>query len=165
MEMIKDWISSVTAASILVSAALALTPNGSVKKVVRLVGGLILLIVLSAPLKELDFKDIAFYNMQYRADYEKYEEKLIKENSVMIKSIIEDKTETYILQKAGELGLDCEAKVFAESRDEGYPFPGKVVITASGKIDPSTQKKLSYIIESELGVTIEKQEWRLTEDE
>jgi hypothetical protein len=165
MELIRNWITSVTAASILISAALAVTPKGSAKKVVRLVGGLILFIVLTAPLKEIDYTDFAYFNMQYRAEYENYEEKLITENSTMIKSIIEDKTRTYILQKADELGIECDAEVFAASRDDGYPYPDKVVIKPEGTPDPALREKLSYVIESELGVTADRQEWRQTEDE
>jgi len=165
MEIIRNWITGVTAASILISAALAVTPKGAVKKVLKFVGGLILFIVLTAPLKEIDISDIAYYNMQYRADYEKYEEKLIFENSSMIKTIIEDKTRTYILQKADELGIACDVQVYAKKRGDGYPYPDKIVITTGSDTDPALRERLSYILESELGVTDENQEWRLTEDE
>lgn len=122
-------------------------------------------IVLTSPLREIDISDIAYYNMQYRADYEKYEEKLIYKNSSMIKTIIEDKIRSYILQKAEEMGLQCDAQVHAKKRVDGYPYPERVVIITESDPDPALKKKLSYILESELGITDENQEWRQTEDE
>lgn len=165
MEVLKNWITGVTAASILVAAAVAVTPKGSMQKMVRLVGGLVLFLVLIAPLKEMDSSDMAYFNMQYRAEYENYEEKLIQENSTMIKTIIEDKTRSYILQKADELGIACDAEVNAKKREDGYPYPDTVTITVKTGTDLDLQKELTRIIESELGVPYENQKWRQTEDE
>jgi len=165
MNVIREWIIGLTAVSIVVSAALAITPSGSVKKTVRLIGGLILFIILIRPLKELDAGDIAFYNMQYRADYEKYEEKLITRNSSMIKTIIEDKLRTYILQKAADLGVECDAEVITRTREDGYPYPVRIIFYIPAEPDPALRERLSYIVASELGVDEENQEWRLVEDE
>ncbi|MGI6578363.1 MAG: stage III sporulation protein AF [Eubacteriales bacterium] len=165
MKMIGEWIISLTAASILISATIAITPKGAVKRSVRLVGGLILLLILIKPLKELDVGDIAYYNMQYRAEYEKYEEKLITQNSSMIKTIIEDKTRTYILQKAEELGIECDAEVKTRTREDGYPYPDRIIFHISHSQDPAMRERLSYIVASELGVAEENQEWRLEEHE
>lgn len=164
MEILRSWITTVTAASILVSAAVAVTPKGSMQKMVRFVGGLVLLLALTAPLKDFNSEDLAFYSMQYRADYEQYEEKLIDENTAMIKTIIEDKTRTYILQKADELGIECNAAVTAVSREDGYPYPEEIVIETDAGVDPTLKAKLSRVLESELGVPKEKQKWRATED-
>ena len=163
--MIKEWIMGITAASILVSAVIAITPNGASKKSVRLVGGLILFIVIIRPLKEMNMSDLAFYNMQYRADYEKYEQKLIMQDSSMIKTIIEDKTRTYILQKADLLGIECDAEVSAQKREDGYPYPDEIIFYVSEDHDSESIKQLSYIVASELGVPVEKQEWRSAENE
>lgn len=165
MDAMKEWIISLTAVSILVSAILAITPEGAAKRTVRLAGGLILFLVLIKPLKELDAGDIAFYNMQYRTEYEKYEEKLIEKNSSMVKTIIEDKVRTYILQKAEALGLECDAEVIARTGKDGYPYPDRIIFHVAAGQDDAMIEKLSYIAASELGVTEENQEWRLVEDE
>jgi|LSQX01.2.fsa_nt_gb hypothetical protein len=163
--MIKDWIIGITAASILVSAVIAITPKGAPKRSVRLVGGLILFIVIIDPLKKMDLSDLAFYSMQYRADYEKYEEKLIFQNSSMIETIIEDKTRTYILQKAELLGVKCDVEVSAKKREDGYPYPDKIVFYVMEECDSELIEQLSYVVSSELGVPEEKQEWRSAENE
>lgn len=163
--MIKEWIVGITAASILISAIIAITPDGAPKRSVKLVGGLILFVVLIRPFMDMKMADLAFYNMQYRADYEKYEEKLIMKNSSMIKTIIEDRTRTYILQKADLLGIECDVEVSARRREDGYPYPERIVIYVSKDYDPVLKSQLSYIVASELGVPEENQEWRSTEDE
>ena len=165
IELLKNWIISVTAASIIAAAAVAVTPKGSVRKMVRFAGGLVLFIAMAAPLKEIDSRDIAFFSMQYRADYEGYEEKLIRANDTMIKSIIEDKTRTYILQKANELGIDCDAEIRTTKRDDGYPYPDSVTVSVNGNASPALQKELSRAIAAELGIPYDKQKWRQTEDE
>jgi hypothetical protein len=165
METIRNWISAVTAVSILVSAALAVTPEGAVKKILRFVGGLILFIVLIAPLKEISISDIAYFSMQYRADFENYRDKLLFENSSMIKTIIEDRTRTYILQKAEELGIQCDVRVYAKTPDDGYPYPHKAVIMTGAETGREQRQMLSRLLESELGISAENQEWRQVEDE
>jgi len=150
MSVLRDWISGVTAAAIILSAVLALTPEGTVKKTVRLAGGLVMLIAVVSPFRSLNISDISFFTQQYRADYENYEEKLIFENSAMVKLIIEDKTRTYILQKAGEFGIDCDVEVMAKTAEAGYPYP--VQVTIIGALSEAEKDKLGRFIKAELGV-------------
>ena len=155
MEKLSQWIISVTAVSIILSVAVSLTPDGNMKKIVRFVGGLILFIVALEPVAGFNPEDIAFYTTQYRADYEKYEEKLIFENSAYVKLIIEDRTRTYIIQQAEYYLIDCDASVTARSVDSGYPFPYSAVITC--RAGEENIEKLTRWIEAELAIPRERQ--------
>lgn len=50
MTGIKNWLLGITAAALAVSLAQALTPEGTVKKIGRLVGALVLLLAALRPL-------------------------------------------------------------------------------------------------------------------
>ena len=59
MTFLKEWLMGVVAAALAVALAQALTPEGTVKKVGRLVGGLVLLLAVVGPLGRLDPEDLA----------------------------------------------------------------------------------------------------------
>ena len=58
MELLRTWVLGVTAASLVIAVGEALMPQGTVKKVGRLTGGLILVLVLLQPVARLDYGDL-----------------------------------------------------------------------------------------------------------
>ncbi len=58
MTIIRTWLLSVTVSAMVIAVAEALMPEGSVKKVGRLTGGLILILGLVQPLVRLDYDDL-----------------------------------------------------------------------------------------------------------
>ena len=57
MTLLRTWILSVTACAMVIAAAEALMPDGAVKRVGKLTGGLILVLGLLQPLVKLDYED------------------------------------------------------------------------------------------------------------
>ena len=57
MTLLRTWIVSVTACAMVIAAAEALMPDGAVKRVGKLTGGLILVLGLLQPLVKLDYDD------------------------------------------------------------------------------------------------------------
>lgn len=160
MGLLSSWIIGIVAASLLLAIAAAASPEGPVKRAVRFAGGLVLFVAILAPLKSADSLELAFYTQQYRADYEEYEQALIYENSVMVKEIIQDRTRTYILQKADSLGLTCEVEVEMETPEgNGYPYPVGVTITASGAT-AEQKSELMRFLSAELGIASDRRIWR-----
>ena len=53
MSFLREWLLGVTAAALAVALAQALTPEGTVKKLLRITGGLVLLLAVVRPLKGL----------------------------------------------------------------------------------------------------------------
>lgn len=164
MNILKEWILNLTAVSILVSAALAVCPKGNVKNIVRFTGGLLLLFTLIRPVTELDFETLSFHSMQLRADFEHYEGALIEENSAMVGTIVEEKLRLYIIERAQEYGIVCDASVQTKQRDEGYPYPVSVEIKIRGEPNRAGEKKLASGIEADLGVPAECQTWIYEEE-
>ena len=69
MTGIKNWLLGITAAALAVSLAQALTPEGTVKKIGRLVGALVLLLAALRPLAgwgELCLKRLCFRRSKRR---------------------------------------------------------------------------------------------------
>ena len=56
MEVLRTWVLAVTAAALVIAVADALMPQGTVKQVGKLTGGLILVLVLLQPVAGLDYQ-------------------------------------------------------------------------------------------------------------
>ena len=58
MTLIRTWLLSVTVSAMVIAVAEALMPEGSVKRVGKLTGGLILILGLLQPLTHLSYDDL-----------------------------------------------------------------------------------------------------------
>ena len=54
LELIRQWLLGITAAAMLVALAEALCPDGNIRGILRLTGGLVLLAAVLNPLLKLD---------------------------------------------------------------------------------------------------------------
>ena len=77
-------------------------------------------------------------------------------NRDLLARIIQEKTEAYILDKAGQLGLQLQAEVSVSETEE--PVPWAVVL--SGEVKPDQKRRLEAILEQELGIARENQQWQ-----
>ena len=78
-----------------------------------------------------------------------YREKQIE----ALSAVIAEKTETYIWDKAYQLGLDVTASVTVAAGESGIPLPESV--TLAGPYSPA----LAAAIEEGVGVPVERQYW------
>ena len=69
--------------------------------------------------------------------------------------IIKLKTEAYILDKAMELGADICADVTVSESDDAAP----VSVQISGQLSPYTKQQLEKILQQNLGIAKENQQW------
>ena len=152
MEAVRAWLTSVVLVSVLLSAAQSLIPPGTVRKAAGFTGGLIL--VLGADLEhlELDFD-------HYQAAVEERQEELADTQTEAMASIIAEQTEAYILDKAGELGLEVTVRVETRTEGNGIPVPWSAELTGSWS------QALASALETELGIPAERQVWHEREAE
>ena len=155
MELIRSWLIGVTVSALIAALADGLIPDGTVKKVGKLIGGLLILFAVLQPLGTLDYEDISEILVDYRIRSEEYSTVLETENIQLIKTIIEDETAAYIQDKAGELGITCEAKVTCKVNENKTPYPASVAIY--GDLSENQIEALSKIIEGDLAVAAESQ--------
>ena len=153
MSALRDWLLGVTAAALAVALAQALTPEGAVKKVGRLVGGMVLLLAVAKPLLSLEPGALAV-----TAGAWTQEETAARAGEDVMKTLIGEKTSAYIVDKGGELGLSCRAETQVETDENGWPVPWQV--TVRGIWSGEQQQALSDLIARELDIPPERQSFQ-----
>lgn len=157
-ELISGWVRSIAATALISSVALAITPKGKVQRVLKAVCGVLIIIAVISPIANGAVSDISLDLAEYRASTDKIVGNAQTANMNLSRSIIEDDLEEYILDKAKEMGVgEITAEINSEWSDDGYWYPREVTLT--GEIDALSRNKLSSVIESELGIPIERQNW------
>jgi hypothetical protein len=154
IDWLHNWITGLTGAGILLAAALAVTPEGSGKRMVRFGGGLVLLIVLCRPFVSgipLELPDI---RSAWASDAGHGEE-IAKQ---MQTQLIEERLSAYILSKGRQMGLDILVTAEAELYD-GVIMPVRVGITLRGNAPVTDVETLTRWIEKECGIPVKNQQW------
>lgn len=158
MTIIREWLLGVLAASLLAALAEHLTPEGVVRKIGKLTGGLVVLIAILQPVLKLDAPTLSLTLSQYRDDLGNYEAQVDTENFYLMKDIIEQRTGAYIQDKAAQLGIECTAQVTCRAEStQDYPYPASVTVV--GDLTGDQREKLSLLIESELAIPPEEQQF------
>ena len=160
MEAVRAWLTSVVLVSVLLSAAQSLIPPGTVRKAAGFTGGLILLLVLLRPVLGADLDRLALDFSDYQTAVEERQAELADTQTEAMASIIAEQTEAYILDKAGELGLEVTVRVETRTGEDGVPVPWSAELTGA------RSEALASALETELGIPAERQVWheRNTED-
>ena len=157
IEAVREWLISVVCTAMLVSAAENAAPSGEMRKTVSLIGGLILLIMLVRPLNELRPGWILSESGSYTRTVEQVKKELQTEQQESLRSLIEQRVEAYISDKAAELGLECRVEVESSVGEDGLPRPFSV--TVYGEPD----RELQNWIHTELDIPKERQVYHGTE--
>lgn len=153
MGPVRQWLLGVVLTAFAAALARQLAPEGKESAAVRLVGGLLLILALLRPLAGAEWSSAALEAGSFRLQTEEqaraYREKQIE----ALSAVIAEKTETYIWDKAYQLGLDVTASVTVAAGESGIPLPDTVTIL--GPYSPA----LAACIEEEVGLPAEKQIW------
>ena len=152
----KDWLVSVAAASLLSSAALALCPEGRVKRILRLVCGVMCALALASPVLALDVTTVSAAMAEYGQAAEKITSSAEEEKKMLERTYIEERCEAYILDKAAQLGAALSAaSVLARWDEEALVwFPWEASLNGPQDI------RLSRAIEADLGIPAQRQRWQ-----
>ena len=159
MEVIKNWIIGICAGAIICAIAGALAPKGKSGNAVKLACGFMTVALLIGPISTFDFQQYAQGLSELKSMGDTYAGQAINMGGDILKSVIESDCETYILDKAEEIGISgLHANVSAEIEDgEDYPYPYSVEL--GGEAEGEQRKRLSSYIEGELGIPAERQDW------
>ena len=162
MELIRNWLIGITAAALVVALADSLAPEGAVKKIGKLAGGLLMLVAILKPLAGLDFGTLAGALANYQFQAEGYSSALETENNRLMKTIIEERTAAYIQDKAAGLGFVCTAEVTCKAGEDGNFYPASVVI--DGELTQEQKEALGRTIEGDLAIPRESQQYERTKE-
>ena len=155
MTFLRSWLLGVVACAVLVSLAGQLTDGGTMKKIVRFAGGMLLMLAMLRPLLRLDLASLDVDLASYREAVAQLELELAQRQEDSLAAVIAERTGAYIEDKADELGLSVRAAVRTEEVD-GVPLP--VSVTLCGEENAA----LADCIERELGIAKEDQLWSTT---
>lgn len=157
----KGYLLSLTAAAILSSLISSLAPKGSSGRGARIAAGLLVLVAAFLPFGEIDTLESARELVKTVSGDPLRTDFLTGSSRELMASLISGEAETYILDKAQEMGLSLQVEVTASVR-EYYPVPWAV--TLEGAMTQVQQSALSRFIEKELDIPEERQEWKTKEN-
>ena len=148
--------------SIFAGAILTLTPEGQVKKILQLLCTASLLLTVAGQIRTLDLESFAMEKAKIREQEERFLESSSAVQERMNRLVIQNAYETYIWDKAEQLGMDVQSvRVKVKWSTEGYWYPYELHVTGQGK--ESVVLTLSDLVRTELGIPEARQEWSRNE--
>lgn len=157
MDGIRDYLLSVVAVCMITVVADVLIRKSTLKRIVRLLGGILVLLVAIRPLVSLDMARISAYLEEYSAAYQFDTGRIKATQNEMIRRQVQRTAEAYIENEAKDLGGLLQAEVTLS--DGEYPVP--VAVTLIGTMTPEQVQAISACIETALNIPASRQEWRL----
>lgn len=155
MDALRQYILSVTAAALICGILSGLVQNGAAKEILRLLCGLFLTIVVIRPLIGLDLEKLTDWSLDRVPEGESMAalgENMARQAAA---EIIKSETEAYILDKAAALNASLTVEVTVSGDDTPLP----VAVTLRGEIAPNARQQLEHILQTELGIAKEDQQW------
>lgn len=160
MSGLQNYLLSVSAAALLMSLLLALLPSGHVKQTAKFTGALLVVLAVVAPVVKLNADDLARSIAMLQMEKEQLRTGVEVKNREILAELIKEQSEAYILDKAEELGLTLSVDITL--REEGdYPYP--IAVTLWGEAAEGDKMLLERIIEQDIGIVRERQEWKNSE--
>ena len=147
---------SITTAAIICGVVIGLLSKSKSLPVIKVLCGLFLTLTALQPITDIDLdlviSEFDLHHLTSGKSVVSQGEKIADES---LTQIITAETEAYILDKAEELGAALQVKVFL--REETPPVPDSAII--KGTVSPFVKENLMDMMESDLGITKEKQRW------
>lgn len=157
-----DAIRQICALSVFCGLALALVPEGGVKKAASVLAALLLFFPIMTAVKDMDTDAYALDLARYRSMGSSLASESAERLERLNKQVIIEQCEEYILSRAGAEGLtELKAEVRVQWSTDGFWVPVSVRLT--GFCPEDKKEKLRQIIAADLGIPKEEQEWQ--EDE
>ena len=154
MNGLLQYILSVIAAAILCSVVHDILPPKSVSgKLLKLVSGIFLTFVILSPVKTFRLPEFSdqFHSLIREADQLTTQGQ--NQSGDAARTIIKDRTEAYILDKAASLSANLSVEVGVS--EDSIP----VSVTLTGSASPYARSVLETFIETQLGIAKEDQTW------
>lgn len=154
MELIRTWILSVTVSAMIIAVAEGLMPNGTVKKVARITGGLVLMLGVLQPLVNKDYEEL-FQVANGASELEVFGREQQDLSNNFLKSIIEEEVRAYVLDKAELFGYHCEVSITCELGENEVPVP--TAATIQGLTDEDQCRTMRMLLRDDLGIAYDRQ--------
>lgn len=157
MGLVREWLLGVACTAMVLAIAQSLAPEGGAKRVCRLAGGLALLLAAVGPLLRLDGGLLSQALEEHRAILQDYEKNLEEASNSFYQTIIEETAAAYIVDKAEEMGIPCQAEVTFSYDEDGVPCPWEA--TARGVWTQEGREAVGRLLEDDLGIPPQRQHY------
>lgn len=155
----ENVIHMLCAVSFFSALAINLTPEGKERRVMSFVCSVVLLAAVCKTVKEPDWDQYVLEKGLLHQREQEFLQQASARNNELQRIVMEKEMETYILNKALQLQIPLDSvSVTAQWSLEGLWLPYRLVLI--GNADAESQARLSSVLEMELGVPRERQEWR-----
>lgn len=159
MEWLRGWVTGIASAAFLLAIAQAVTPPGTGKKVVRLAGGLVMVLVVIRPLLGVSLSDFSLRDIPAIATMDRSFENVENAGMSAMQTIIEERTAAYILTEVQTRNLSLTVTVSAKALSEGeVPMPYAVTLRGA-EVSKAEQESLARWLETQVGLPRERQTW------
>lgn len=148
-ELVRTWLLGVICTAMIMAVAESLVQNDGAKRVLKILGGVLLLLAAIRPVAELDEARLKRMSVEYGGLSQEYKDELQTAQDFLYESIIAENAAAYILDKAENLGMICEASVTIVWADE---VPRLQAAEIKGSWTQEQREQLSRIIEEDLGI-------------
>lgn len=157
MGPIREYLLRLVAVCMIAALASVLVRSSPAGRIVRLIGGVLILLVAVSPLLSIDTQQLSRRLEQICTEHS-FDTTAVEENTrAALASHIKRTTETYIESKAASLGAAIQAEV--EVSGDEQPVPERVTIL--GTLTSEQAVALRQYLTDSLGIAPEKQEWKL----
>ena len=155
-----ELIERLCVLSVIFGLALSLMPEGGVKKLTPAVGAAVLLLCLLDGVTTVDTGELLMDTARYRELSASLTADADALRARLDRRVIEQECEAYIEDKAAVLGVRVlSVRVTAVWSAEGFWLPESVSVT--GHWSEAARARLAGLIETELAIPAERQEWAI----
>ena len=151
IEGLYRWVVSVVAAALLVSLVRTLIPQGTLKRLAALAGGVILMLTLLSPLQRIEMGLLRLDWDELSEGAARREGRLRAAEEEQLCTVIEEKLEAYISDKARDLGIGATVEIQLRADGDGGFLPDRAELSCG------YSQALSQRMEQELGIPKERQ--------
>ena len=157
MPGISEYILSVSCAAVISAVVLRLLDGkGSAATMGKILTGVFVMLTVIAPITQVRVSDLT----QWLPDISDPAQQAVSVGQAAgknaLKENISNRLETYILNKAAQLGASISVRI--ELSDDAMPIP--VCIYLQGDVSPYVKTRLQEVIRSDLGLDKEYQIWK-----
>ena len=155
MQGIRDYILGIGAAAVICAITLSFGAKGKLQPLLKLICGLVLTFSVLKPVLAFSHGGLEELGIDYTESAKEAVQSGKNLGEQSLRNIIIQETSTYILDKAGEMGIHIEVEV--ELDQSGPPVPREVTI--HGSLSPYERQKLSRLLRDQLGIEEAHQKW------
>lgn len=157
MDAFRVWLMGLMAVALILTVLSSVLPEGSVKKIAGVTGGLVLLMVILQGAERLDLGKLQLsyddYSRQINEQIKAFQEKNCRDMDLLI----QERCSAYISEQAQTFGLVCNPRVETEQTEEN------VFVPVSVTMDIPYHAGLSQIVAKDMGIYAQHQKWLTSE--